>query len=119
MGQAVVDGERCELISIDGGYSYHAAFVDLVNARWLAAAGRHDCLIDDTNANTSISMEVTGALEDYGRMHNITVLDRWRWEPHRAHGLGKLYKRGLTRFRWNSGCVRCGRPWRNETYAAT
>ena len=58
VGEAIADGVRCELLSIDGGHSYHSAFVDLVNARWLAAPEQHDALIDDTNANTSVSREV-------------------------------------------------------------
>ena len=58
---------------------------------------------------------MTGAFEDYVRMHNVTVVDRRRWD--RSHG--SYYKRGLTQFRWNPRCTSCWQTWRDQTSAIT
>ena len=97
-------GERCDVMSIDGGHTYENALADLEGMHALASTRlSHVAFIDDTNCQAAWCVPVDKAVAKYGQRHNLTILERYGWSLHK-----RGYAKGLTVFRYG--------PFRREAH---
>ena len=104
LADAYSAGERCDVMSIDGGHTYENALADLEGMHALASTRlSHVAFIDDTNCQAAWCVPVDKAVAKYGQRHNLTILERYGWSLHK-----RGYAKGLTVFRYG--------PFRREAH---
>ena len=93
--EAARAGERCDVLSIDGGHSYKNALADLVGMHSLASDD-NVALIDDTNCQAKWCLDVERAFARFNSTHGpLEVVSRHAWHLHT-----RGYAKGLTVFRY-------------------